>query len=159
MKKGHAVRTPENGLYYVAMTSDVPAISGIMNPLKLQKPWVFQLNVFTAERAWAPYYPFILSIADKDHLWAFIRGEVYILVIIEEGRLCQIAKEKGYEATIDTNNDQSVLTVEIGPDAKAGVSSHFLGRIGLEFLSPEWVVITAIAMLLSGAPKKHSAHS
>lgn len=153
MKKGHAVRTPETGLHYLVMTNDGPEVGEILNSLKLKKPWIFRLNEFKIERAWAPYYPFVLSIADKDHLWAFIGGDCYVLVIIEQDRLCQIARERGYHATIDINNEPSVLTIEIKADTKVGVSSHFLGRIGLEFLSPEWVVTAAIEMLLSAAPE------
>jgi hypothetical protein len=112
MKNGHAVRTPEAGLYYIVMasmvTSDGPEVDEILDSLKLKKPWIFQLNEFKIERAWAPYYSFILSIADKDHLWAFIRGDVYILVIIEQDRLCQIAREKGYDATLDIDSEPVV---------------------------------------------------
>jgi len=93
MKNGHAVCTPAVGLNYVVMTSvmtsDGPEVSEILDRLKLQKAWIVSLNEFKIERRWAPYYPFILSIADKDHLWGFIRGDVYILVVIEQDRLCQ----------------------------------------------------------------------
>jgi hypothetical protein len=73
MKNGHAVRAPEAGLYYLvmtSMTSDGPEVGEILDRLKLKKSWIIALNEFKNERKWAPYYPFILSIADKDHLWA-----------------------------------------------------------------------------------------
>jgi hypothetical protein len=157
MKNGHAVHSPEAGLHYIVMTSmmtsDGSEVGEILERLKLKKSWILALNEFKNERTWAPYYPFILSIADKDHLWAFIRGDVYIVVIIEQERLCQIAREKGYDATLDIDSEHGGLTIRNPADAKGiGVSSHFLARIAFEFLSPEWVVTTAIEMGLSGAP-------
>lgn len=165
IKKGHSVSTPSVGLYYIVMTSmmmgDGPEISEILDGLKLQKAWIISLNEFKIERHWAPYYPFILSIADKDHLWAFIRGDVYILVVLEQDRLCQIARERGYDATLDMNSESGVggLTIRNIADASGiTVFSHFLARIAFEFLSPEWVVTTAIEMgssnevALLGAP-------
>ena len=157
IKNGHAVRSPEVGLYYIVMTSmmpsDGPEIGEILDRLKLRKSWSVSLNEFKIERNWAPYYPFILSIADKDHLWAFIRGDVYILVVIEQDRLCQIAREKGYEATLDIDGEPSGLAVKNPVDGRGvGVSSHFLARIAFEFLSPEWVVTTAIEIGLSDDP-------
>jgi hypothetical protein len=153
MKNGHSVRTPERGLHYIAMADNAPAMDDILTPLVLTKPLIFQLNEFKAERAWAPYYPFVLSIsiADRDYLWAFSRGEVYLLVILEQDRLCEIAKEKGYGAEVDVNNEQHMLTISIpSTDKRISVSSHFLRRIGLEFASPEWVVAAAIEMLCGG---------
>jgi hypothetical protein len=149
MKDGHAVRSPEAGLYYIVMTTDGPEVGEILDRLKLKNPWIIALNEFKNERAWAPYYPFILSIADKDHLWAFIRGDVYIVVVIEQDRLCQIAKERGYDATLAIDSEPGVggLTIRNPADATGiSVSSHFLARIAFEFLSPEWVVATAIEM-------------
>jgi hypothetical protein len=155
MKNGHAVRTPEVGLYYIvmtSMTSDGPEVGEILDGLKLEKSWIIALNEFKNERKWAPYYPFILSIADKDHLWDFIRGDVYIVVIIEQDRLCQIAREEGYDATLDIGSEPGVggLTIRNPKDAMGiSVSSHFLARIAFEFLSLEWVITTAIEMASS----------
>lgn|SRR5215831_4922700 len=150
MKKGHAVHTPERGLYYIAMAENAPEIGDVLNPLGLTRPWIFRLNEFKAERAWAPYYPFTLSILDKDHLWAFIRGEVYLLVIMEQDMLCQIAREKGYDAEVDLNNEEQLFSVRSpSTNKQIWTSSHFIRRIGLEFVSPEWLVTVAIEMLSS----------
>src|SRR5207248_2742812 len=102
------------GLYYVVMTSDGPEVGEILDRLELKNSWIIALNEFKVERAWAPYYPFILSISDKDHLWTFIRGDIYILAIIERDRLCQIAREKGYDATLDIDSEPGVggLTIK-----------------------------------------------
>jgi len=157
MKDGHAVRKPENGLYYIAMSSTMSSeslqVSDILDRLELKKSWVIALNEFKIERRWAPYYPFILSIADKDHLWAFIRGDLYVVVIVEQDRLCHLAREKGYDATLTIDREPGVggLTIRNPADATGmSVSSHFLARIAFEFLSPEWVVTTAIEMGSSG---------
>ena len=57
MKDGHALRTPEVGLYYIvttSVTSDGPQVSGILDQLKLKKSWIIALNEFKKERKWAP---------------------------------------------------------------------------------------------------------
>ena len=62
---------------------------------------------------------------------------------------CQIAREKGYDATLDIGSEPGIggLTIKNPADATGiSVSSHFLARIAFEFLSPEWVVTTAIEM-------------
>jgi hypothetical protein len=95
--------------------------------------------------------PFILTIEDKDHLWKFIRGELYILVFIETGTLCQIAVDNGYEAQFERNNGDHPLRVNIpGTDNFVRISSLMLARVGLEFVSPEWPVLTAIEALKHG---------
>jgi len=144
---GYAVRSPERGLHYVAMTTNGPDIDDILQPLQLKKPWLFQLNEFKAHRAWAPYYPFVLSIEAKDHLWAFIRGDLYLMVIVEQDVVCQVARGRGYDAQVDLNQEGHALKIS-GKELVNGIyiSLHMLRRIGLEFVSPEWMVLAAIEM-------------
>lgn len=145
LKRGYAVRQPERGLYYIVMTQEGPGPEHAMDSLELKAPWAFFLNRFKSDRAWAPYLPFLLTIEDKDRLWDFIRGNLFILVLIEMDALCQIAIDKGYKATFDRDDEVYPLRVEVpGGDGMAGISEHILARIGMEFVSPEWIVLSSI---------------
>jgi hypothetical protein len=57
--------------------------------------------------------------------------------------VCQIALEKGYEAKFDLNDEFYPLHVLRG-DAVARISQQMLARIGMEFASPEWIVLSSI---------------
>jgi hypothetical protein len=148
MEHGHALRSPESGLHYVALTAKGLSLNEVLGQLELKQPWVFQLNEFKARRAWAPYYPFTLSIEDRNHLWAFVRGDLYLLVVVEQNALCQIARDQGYEAKIEMNREGYKLDIRVpGTEQFVRVSSHMLTRIGLEFMSPEWVIAASIELL------------
>jgi hypothetical protein len=74
-----------------------------------------------------------------------IRGNLFILVLVEMDPLCQIAIDKGYKATFDQGDELYPLCVEVpGGDGMAGISGHILARIGMEFLSPAWIVLFSI---------------
>jgi hypothetical protein len=73
-------------------------------------------------------------------------------VIIEQDGLCQIAKEKGCDATLNIGSEPGVggLTIRNPKDSTGvSVSSHFLERIAFEFLSLEWVITAAIEVASS----------
>lgn len=151
VRDGSAIRQPERGLYYIVTTQKGPGPDHVMGPLDVKAPWAFFLNQPKADRVWAPYMPFTLSIERKDDLWAFIRGKLFILVLVELETLCQIAKDKGYRAEFDQNNELYPLRVEVpGAEGMAGVSAHMLARIGMEFVSPEWVVLSSVEGLERG---------
>jgi hypothetical protein len=147
-KDGYAVRQPEQGLHYIVMTRNGPGPEQAMGSLNLKAPWAFFLNQAMSDRTWAPYLPFVLTIEDKDHLWDFIRGDLLIFVLIEWGALCQIALDKGYEAKFERDEESYPLRVDVpGGDDKSGISRHILARIGMEFVSPEWIVLSSIEVI------------
>ncbi|MEI8698126.1 hypothetical protein [Mesorhizobium sp. ISC15] len=136
---GHAVRQPEPGLFYIVMARS--AINEVMNSLGLKRPWLFLLNERKTLRDWAPYYPFVLSIENKDHLWAFIKGDIYILVIMEIDALLAIFAARGAIATFNTEDPNYPVRVDVSGDGGlAGISDSLLARIGMEFVSPEWLI-------------------
>jgi hypothetical protein len=148
LKDGYAVRQPECGLHYIVMTQDRPALERVMGSLDLKAPLVFFLNTIKSDRTWAPYLPFILTIEGKDHLWDFIRGKLITLVLVESGALCQIAIDKGYKAKFDRDDENHPLSIEFpGGDGKVSISWHILERIGREFVSPEWIVLSSIGRI------------
>jgi hypothetical protein len=91
-----------------------------------------------------PYFPFVLSISDCDHLWEFVRGNLFIIVFVEMDALCKIAHDEGYKANFDSDNEEYPLRFEMPNGSTIGVSSHILMRMGMEFLSPRWIVRSSL---------------
>jgi hypothetical protein len=159
-KNGYAIRQPERGLYYVVMTRYSPSVELVMGPLDLKAPWMFFLNEAKSSRTWAPYLPFILTIESKDHLWEFIQGNLFVHVLVELEALCQIALDIGYQAKFDPEDESYPLRIEIpGADEMAGISAHMLTRIGMEFVSPEWLVLSGIEGLKRAFHSIKAEHS
>jgi hypothetical protein len=143
--KGHAFRQPEDGLHYVVLTNKGPEIKVVLDALALKNAvWSFFLNEHKAKRTWAPYFPFVLSISDADHLWDFIRGSLFIFVFAELDAICKIAHDYGHQAAFDIDNQDFPLGIETCGGSKIRVSSHMLTSIGLDFLSPRWIVHSSL---------------
>lgn len=148
LETGYAVREPEHGLLYIAITKQGISMVNTIPIPEQEDIWAFALNEIKNQGAWSPYLPFTLSIANRDHLWAFIRGELYILVLIETANLCRIAAAAGCEAKFNRDDTDRSLQIGLpGADQQMKISSHLLARIGMEFVSPEWIVLTAIDSL------------
>lgn len=142
---GHAVRKPEHGLYYLVLTDEGPRLEEVLDTLGLKNTvWPIFLNQHKAARTWAPYFPFVLSIRDCDHLWEFIRGNLFIFVFVELDALCKIAHDEGYKAIFDSDDEEYPLWIEAPNGCRVCVSSHMLKRIGMEFLSPRWIVRSSL---------------
>jgi hypothetical protein len=145
LKDGHSVTQPEAGLYYVVFAGGATPVSEVMKSLSFKSPWLFSLNMMKNQQAWSPYLPFTLSIEDHDQLWGFIRGDIFIVVLLDFEQLRTIAIESGTPAWLDLSNENYPLKIEIpGMEKPAQVSSHLLTRIGLEFVSPSWLVQASI---------------
>lgn len=97
-------------------------------------------------------------LTSNDNLWAFTRGDVFVLVALEPEQLCTIAKQMGHEAKLERGEDGSpsfhILIPEI--EGFAGPSTFTLARIGIECISPEWLVKTSIEMLKDAAKRIQS---
>jgi hypothetical protein len=146
-KNGYAVRQPERGLHYIVMTENGPGlVERAMGSLNFKAQLGFLLNQAKSGRTWAPYLPFVLTIESKDDLWDFIRGNLFIVVVVEVDTLCQIALREGAsEAKFDPYDKLYPLRVEFpGDEGMSGISNHLLARIGMEFVSAEWIVLSSI---------------
>src|ERR1700733_46919 len=145
MNGGPAIRQPEQGLHYLVVTEEGPNLEEVLKTLGLKNAvWPFFLNQHKADRTWAPYYPFTLSISDSDHLWNFIRGNLFIFVFVVLDLLCKIALDEGCSATVDSDNGEYPLRIETPDGGTIGISSHILARIGMEFVSPQWIVRSSL---------------
>lgn len=151
LKNGHCVTQPEPGLYYVVLAAGAPPVAEVMNSLSFALPWIFSLNIMKNQQAWSPYLPFTLSIKERDHLWAFIRGDVFILVVLDLEQLTNIARNFGASAQIDLKDENYPLQIELpGAEGSLKISSHLLTRAGLEFVSPNWLIQSSIETLKKG---------
>jgi hypothetical protein len=158
MEKGHATVSPEPGLHYIAMTEEEPSITVLLASLGLKKPWAFPLNEVKAEQAWATYYPFVLSIEGEAALWAFARGDLYLMVAVDTGVLESIVREAGYVAEFDLGKEDYPLTIkDKGLKEITRISSHYLTRMALEFVSPKWLLESAIDVVLRHAANQDAA--
>jgi hypothetical protein len=101
LKNGHCVTQPEPGLYYVVLADGAPPVSEVMKSLSFTTPWLFSLNIMKNQQAWSPYLPFTLTIEDREHLWAFIRGEIFIVVVLDFEQLMNIARNSGASVQLD----------------------------------------------------------
>ena len=145
VKNGFGVSQPERGLHYLVMTNNGPDLNQALGSLAIKAPWVFFLNRHKSERELAPYMPFTLTIERKDHLWEFIRGNLFIFVLVDLDILGDIAVDKGYKARLDLEDEEYPLRLEVLPgEGMAGISAHMLQRIAMEFVSPEWLVLCSI---------------
>ncbi|AVT81416.1 hypothetical protein [Rhodopseudomonas palustris] len=144
---GYDVTQPEPGVYYVvfACKHNQVQVNEVLDSLVLKQPWFFSLNELKNLRAWMPYVPFTASLKSREHLWAFIRGDVYILVVLDFQKLLDVAECCGATARIDLNNAEYPLWIKVSHlEAEIAVSTHILRRVGLEFMSPASLVKAAI---------------
>jgi hypothetical protein len=153
----YATRTPEAGLHYFALSEGAPRIDKVMSPFEGKSIWLFNLNELKNTRAWAPYIPFTLTLTSNDNLWSFVRGDVFVLIVLELEQLCIIAKKMGYDASIEREEDGAPSFRFRIPESEgvAGPSSFTLARIGIECVSPEWLVKASIELLKETA--RHTA--
>lgn len=142
-KKGFHHHSPEKGLHIFALSgANMDELSEVMS--RLDQPIVFFLNETKNAEAWGSYYPFVLSIDRPDELYAFLKGDVYLMVVIEFGVCEALAHEKGWKVIYRESEDYAFEFTEIRGDEKEplrfSLSRHFVGRIAHELLSLQWVM-------------------
>lgn len=144
-RSGAALCSPEDGLFYVVISRDDIDIGNIIDKMSLVRPAVFFLNEIKSARAWAPYSPFTLSIRNRDALFNFIWGEIFIYVFYETSKLQHMAEAKGLMMTFF--DEESDYMFEISIPQSGGVmriSKQFFTRMATEFTSPEWIFQTSL---------------
>ena len=131
----------EEGLFYIGVPTQNGAdydelFEGIEEPL------VFMLNHDKTEQLWGNYYPFTLSLLEPETLYAFLNGEIYLLVIISQSSLRLRADTAGFDLNVVMANNVGfeLLNREssFNNEVPYVVSEHFVGRLAFEFLSLEW---------------------
>ena len=110
----------------------------------LSAPYVVFLNQAKNEQNWGCYYPFSLSLRTPEHLYAFLRGDVSILVAFDFLQIQARAEELGFEFKLLEDGDYAFRFEEFSngttPSFTAQMSRHFSARIAVELLSWEWIL-------------------
>jgi hypothetical protein len=132
---------PEIGLTYIGfVTGADPDYDSLFCGIK--EPVVYMLNQAKTEMRWDNYYPFTLSLTSGESLFRFLNGEIYLIVVIDGSVLKEMSNNIGYDLDIIMSEDAGfVFSKEVdGYDKpfKSIASEHYVGRLGLEFISLEW---------------------
>jgi len=143
LKTGHAIARPEPGLHFLVQTPGAHLDYGEAFE-HLISPVPFFLNEYKNKEWWMSYYPFTLTIRNPEHLYLFVKGDLFILVIVDVGELIKLAARR--QLTL-TPLDDPVMAFQI--EGAPGYlkepfllkfSQHFFTRIALECLSLDWVL-------------------
>ena len=137
---------PEAGLIYIALRTEAAKVDEAFDMVDLEAPWMFSLNGAKIDRDWAPYFPFTLTIREFDHLWAFVRGDIYLMVLVGPRQMEAIGSRNGNSATFDPEDHFYPLSVNLPDNGGAmRIASQALARIGMECVSPDWLITNSLA--------------
>lgn len=142
--EGSGLANPEKGLFYVAVKSTESSTGEIFAKLDLDPSWIFSWNAIRADRAWAPYYPFSLTIRDFEHLWAFVRGDIQLYTFVGTRDLEEIGSSNGNICKFDADEAHYPLSIKLKAGGSMRIAEQNLGRIGLECVSPAWLITSSL---------------
>ena len=140
-KNGHAIASPEEGLYYVAVVNMKTPLDAVFAPVSAnaEEPWLFSLNEMKANCIWAPYCPFTLPIETARALYDFIVGHLFLVVILDIAVMKKELTKNGYTGTILPDSRLPVRIERPDLDAVAGISQHLVLRVPMEAISMKWL--------------------
>jgi hypothetical protein len=133
---------PEKGVYYIGIdVGSNPDYGALLSGIK--EPMIFLLNEAKTKKNWGNYYPFTLSIKSAASLFAFLKGDIYLITVLDSGVMKEMAEDIGYKLEIIESKDvegfKLTKNVSEAEEPFTGiVSGHFVGRLGFEFLSLKW---------------------
>lgn len=147
-RTGVAFKSPEPGLWYVAITDGSIDVDATLGGLGLGRPIAYPLNEIKATRAWAPYSPFILSIRDRESSYRFIWGHVIVFVIYDLAELVAAAALRGLTTTLFSRDEDSVFEL-VEPTTRRNIrlAWQMFDRLAFEFTSPAWLLATTVERL------------
>lgn len=133
--------SPEPGLHYIGIktvaTTDYDKLF-----VGIEEPLVYMLNQSKTDGRWDNYYPFTLSIKDAESLYRFLTGEVYLFVIIDASVLKSMFKDIGCHLDVVMSEDAGFIISKLAEGYEEPfvyiASEHYVGRLGLEFISLRW---------------------
>lgn len=148
------IARPEAGLMYIALRTKAAKVNEAFELVDIEQPWMFGWNGVKNDRAWAPYYPFTLTIRDFDHLWAFVRGNIFLMILIGPRQLEAIGSRDGNTSTFDPEDDFYPLAVNLPKNGGTmRLASQALARIGMECVSADWLISNSVANFQLAAQK------
>ena len=147
------IARPEAGLMYIALRTAAAKVDEAFSRIDIEQPWMFSLNAAKNDRDWAPYYPFTLTIREFDHLWAFVRGDIFLMILVGPRQLEAIGARNGNTSKFDPDDDFYPLSVNLAEGGAMRIASQALARIGMECVSPDWIISNSLASFQSGMDK------
>jgi hypothetical protein len=143
LREGLFVTDLEPGTRLVVLGSvSKPDYSAIFSGM--ERPSVYMLNHAKNEKTWGPYYPFTLSLSTPDHLYAFLHGDVYLIVAFDVACIQQQALNMGLVLSELNDADWAYQIEQVSSDSPkpivGQISSHFADRMAFELLSWKWVL-------------------
>lgn len=151
LEHGQCVSNPEPGVWIVAQTGgfrrepfDAIDVS--------QRVGIYSWNGWKMDRAWLSYRPFTLHFRSPEALYAFISGRLFVLVLVDyDGLLAALARH-GIDADLFPDEPYMIAGPwPDGTDGRWGLSAHYVDRLGVELLSPEWFASAQGAVLRQAA--------
>lgn len=131
--------SPEPGLHYLCVREP-----GGLDQLPLGTingdTMMCLVNEAKSDQSWPPYYPFTLSIRNPHHLYAFMRGEISLAVIVDVSELRRQFLSREREIALPHDGDWAIWIRRPGEEGVSAVSRQVLGRLFHEFQSLSWFV-------------------
>jgi hypothetical protein len=135
---GECIVHPEPGVTYVAVygQSDFDVIGAEIKGSSLA---VFMLNADKNDHTWPPYTPFILNIKNEDHLLDFIEGRLFLIVLIDMQKLCDLIADDEWAVRYRPDHNYPIQCMHRRTKMYMGISHQFVARAGYEFMSLGWI--------------------
>lgn len=110
----------------------------------IKEPAICDLNTTKRMLQWGYYYPFTLFLKTAENLYAFLHGDVYIIVVFDLLKIKNYANSLGMNFSLIGEGDRNIriamkdkLTNE---EAVLKLSCYFTERIAHELISWRWVL-------------------
>lgn len=143
LKEGVYIVEPEPGTRLIALTGLAKLDSAKVFE-GMESSHVYMLNSAKNSETWGCYYPFSLALKSADNLYAFLHGDVCLIVAFDFVRIQSMAAAIGISFSL---LDDPVwvcqfhkLASEDREPAIVKISRHFTDRMAFELLSWDWVL-------------------
>lgn len=133
---GQCVICPEPGVIYAAVTDG--DLLDALGSMPMEFPLMSHINMDKSEKTWAPYLSFINSIRDINQLYAFVTGELSIIVCLDVGVICEKINIPGWNVAFVDDHDIGLVITEQDGSGRLAVSRQMMGRMIYEFMSLKW---------------------
>ncbi|UWU19283.1 hypothetical protein N2599_34110 (plasmid) [Rhizobium sullae] len=149
-RTGAAFKSPERGLWYVAIADGAVDLNATIHGFSLGHPIAYPLNEVKTNRSWAPYSPLILSIRDRESSYRFMWGDIIVFVIYDLDELVAAAALRGLKTTLFSREEDSVFElIEPITGRNIRLAWQMFDRLAFEFTSPGWLLATTVERLNS----------
>ncbi len=142
---GVASVNPERGVHYMAVyDAPISDAIGALSAFRTPGTEPVFLNELKSASAWAPFYPFVLSIRQTQHLFDFVRGHLVVMMFFDSTEFEAYLAERGIfrvegELPALGDPDDYLLFEERATGTRAGMSKQVILRFATEFMSPAWM--------------------